>query len=62
MLTELSKKGRWVTFRNGQRAYISKKGRVETGILKGLTLGKESDKEKIAKRFAKLKKKAAKSK
>ena len=42
MLTELSKKGRWVTFKNGQRAYISKKGRVETGFLKGLTLGRES--------------------
>lgn len=61
LITELSKGGRWVTFKNGCHTYVSKKGRIETGPLKG---GNLNNKEDMKKRFSKLgkRKKAKKAK
>lgn len=59
LITELSDDGRWVTFKNGQRTYISKDGEIETGTLKGYNV---SNKKAIKGKYKQLQDQAAKKK
>lgn len=59
LITELSDDGRWVTFKNGQRTYISKDGEIETGTLKGYNV---NNKKAIKGKYKQLQDQAAKKK